>query len=57
MDPDFECYSPRGPLSGKQELVREGVKNIQRGGYLKIAAEGREAVTPPKILVKYKYPP
>ena len=28
-------------------LVREGVKNIQRGGYLKIAAEAREALTSP----------
>ena len=37
---------------------REGVKNIQRGGgYLKIAAKGREALTPPKIWVKYIYPP
>ena len=42
---------------GEKISVREGVKNIQRGGYLKIAAEGREALTPPKIWVKYMYPP
>ena len=32
-------------------------KHQEGGGYLKIAVKGREALTLPKIWVKYVYPP
>ena len=39
------------------ECVREGVKNIRRGGSLNLAAEGRKVLTPPKNAEIGRYPP
>ena len=43
-------FSPKGQ-------VREGVKNIQRGGSLKYSAEGCKTLTPPKNSLTGMYPP
>ena len=50
-------HSSTSKTTSSTIAIREVVKNIQRGGYLKIAAKGREALTPPKIWVKCIYPP
>ena len=51
------CNFVSGPLYRKGNSVREGVKNICRGGSLNLAAEGREVLTPPKNAEMGPYPP